>query len=173
MASSEGKAAPKSSRHKTGANLLPEALAVDLHVLEDEDMIRSLGRPKFVELCIHGSQAWQEGVSAFTYIPFFFLVFFSFFWVYKIAYRTVFRLLLLRNWTIISAWKCHCAQHLRVVVVVVANFLGAQLPMDSHPQSHTHTPPVLHLAHVTQFCMRVVASTLPSLSYLGMCWQTV
>ena len=69
MASTEGKAAPKSARNKSGAKLLPEALAVDLHVLEDEDMIRSLGREKFVDLCIHGSQGFQEGVSAFAYIP--------------------------------------------------------------------------------------------------------
>ena len=79
MASTEGKAAPKSSRHKSGAKLLPEALAVDLHVLEDEDMIMSLGREKFVELCIHGSQGWQDGVSAFTYIPFLFVFIVLFF----------------------------------------------------------------------------------------------
>lgn len=63
MATNEGRIVTKFSKNKTGAKLLPEALAADLHVLEDEDMIRSLGRDKFVQLSIHGSQGWQEGVS--------------------------------------------------------------------------------------------------------------
>ena len=37
---------------------------MDLYILEDEDMIRALGRDKFVDLSIHGSQGWQNGVSA-------------------------------------------------------------------------------------------------------------
>ena len=73
MASTKGRAAPKSARNKLGAKLLPKAVAVDLHMLEDEDMIRSLGREKFVNLCINGSQGFQEGVSAFTYIPLLFM----------------------------------------------------------------------------------------------------
>jgi hypothetical protein len=51
------------SKNKTSAKLFPEAFAVDLHVLEDDYMIQSLERDKFVELCIHGSQGWQQGVS--------------------------------------------------------------------------------------------------------------
>ena len=56
--------ASKVPKKRTMVNLLPKALAVDLHVLEDENIIRSLGRDKFVELSIHGSQGWQHGVSA-------------------------------------------------------------------------------------------------------------
>ena len=64
MATLEVKSSSKVLKIWTTANLLPEALAVDLHVLEDEIMIRSLGRDKFVQLSINGSQGWQHGVSA-------------------------------------------------------------------------------------------------------------
>jgi hypothetical protein len=50
-----------------GAKLLPEVLAADLHVLEDEDMIKSLGRDKFVQLSIHDLQGWQQGVSTYSH----------------------------------------------------------------------------------------------------------
>jgi hypothetical protein len=63
MATPEMKSSSKAPRKWTTANLLPEALAVDLYVLEDEIMIRSLGRDKFVQLSINGSQGWQHGVS--------------------------------------------------------------------------------------------------------------
>ena len=76
MASTEGKPAPKTAKNKSAVKLIPEALAADLHVLEDEDLIRSLGREKFVELCIHGSQGWQEGVRALTFISFLFVFIF-------------------------------------------------------------------------------------------------
>jgi hypothetical protein len=55
MARSEAKVVGKMSKNKTSTKLLPEALAVALHVLEDEYMVQSLERDKFVELCIHGS----------------------------------------------------------------------------------------------------------------------
>ena len=63
MATIEGKKPYKVSKKRSGAKLLPKALAVNLHVLEDEDMIRALGRDKFVQLSMHGSQGWQQGVS--------------------------------------------------------------------------------------------------------------
>ena len=63
MATSESAVAVKKLKNKTSARLLPEALAVDWHVLEDDVMIQTLGREKFVELCIYGSQGWQQGVS--------------------------------------------------------------------------------------------------------------
>ena len=63
MATSELKTPSKTTRNRTAARLLPEALAADWHVLEDEDMIKSLGREKFVELSVHGPQGWQPGVS--------------------------------------------------------------------------------------------------------------
>lgn len=56
MATIEGKTTSKVATNKTGTKLLPEALAADLHVLEDKDMIRSLGRDKFVQLSKHGLQ---------------------------------------------------------------------------------------------------------------------
>ena len=56
--------ASKAPKKCTTTNLLPEAFAVDLYILEDEDMIRALGRDKFVDLSIHGLQGWQHGVSA-------------------------------------------------------------------------------------------------------------
>jgi hypothetical protein len=43
MATSEAKVAGKTPKNKTSAKLLPEALAVDLHVSEDDYMIQSLG----------------------------------------------------------------------------------------------------------------------------------
>ena len=61
MATTEGRTTSKVAKNMNGVKLLPEA--ADLHVLEDEDMIRSLGRDKFVQLSIHGSQGWQQGVS--------------------------------------------------------------------------------------------------------------
>ena len=48
MATTKGKTTSKVAKNRTGAKLYLEALAVDLHVLKDEDMIRSLGRDKFV-----------------------------------------------------------------------------------------------------------------------------
>ena len=63
MATTKVKSTPKRFKKWIAANLLPEVLAVDLHVLEDEDMIRSLDRDKFVQLSIHGLQGWQQGVS--------------------------------------------------------------------------------------------------------------
>ena len=54
---------PKVTLSWTTAKLVPEALEVNLHVLEDERMIAWLGREKFVELCIHGTSGWQHGVS--------------------------------------------------------------------------------------------------------------
>lgn len=56
--------ASKTPKKMTMANLLPKALAMDLYVMENENMIRALGNDKFVELSIHGSQSWQHGVSA-------------------------------------------------------------------------------------------------------------
>ena len=57
------KSTPKVALTWTTANLVPEALRVDLHVLEDDRMISWLGRKKFVDLCIHGTSGWQDGVS--------------------------------------------------------------------------------------------------------------
>ena len=88
MASTEGKPAPKTARNKSAVKLIPKALAADLHVLEDEDLIRSLGREKFVELCRHGSQGWQEGVRALTFISFLFVFTFLFREVLKFACLT-------------------------------------------------------------------------------------
>lgn len=65
---------------------------MNLHVVEDGEMIRWLGREKFVQLSIHGTLGWQIGVSAhsyyqigfFSYCLFkfegFFLLFFFWFW---------------------------------------------------------------------------------------------
>ena len=65
--------APKVTLSWTSAKLVPEALEVNLHVLEDDRMISWLGRDKFVHLCIHGTSGWQTGVF-FDPILFFFCV---------------------------------------------------------------------------------------------------
>ncbi len=69
MATPEEKST-KGPKKWTAPRLVPKALAVDLCVLEDEEMIRSLGRDKFLELSIHGSQGWQQGVSVPSENPF-------------------------------------------------------------------------------------------------------
>ena len=58
MVTTEGKTASKISKNRSGAKLFLEVFAVNLHVVEDEDMIRSLGRDKFVQLSIHSLQGW-------------------------------------------------------------------------------------------------------------------
>ena len=63
MATPEEKSTPKGPKKWTTTKLVPKTLVVDLHVLEDEEMIRSLGRDKFVQLSIHGSKGWQQRVS--------------------------------------------------------------------------------------------------------------
>lgn len=47
------KITPKISLPWTTTNLVPKAIRVNLHVLEDDRIISWLGRQKFVELCIH------------------------------------------------------------------------------------------------------------------------
>ena len=60
------KSTSKVVKHWTMANLLLEALAVDLHVMEDGEMIRWLGKDKFVQLSIPSMLGWQPGVSAYS-----------------------------------------------------------------------------------------------------------
>lgn len=148
MASTEGKAAPKSARHKSGAKLLPEALAVDLHVVEDEDMIRSLGREKFVDLCINGKQGFQEGVSAFTYIPLLFM-FIVLFYVFRNSH------------TELSIYSCSFANellstpeyvivhsHYVLLLLLLLNFLVHTSTLSvTHRPTHIHSH-VLHYAHL-------------------------
>ena len=62
----EPKSTPKMTLPWTTANLVPEALRANLHVLEDDRMISWLGRWKFVDLCIHGKSGWQDGVSSYV-----------------------------------------------------------------------------------------------------------
>lgn len=52
----------------TTAMLLPELLDYNFHVLEDEDMIRWLGRETFVHTCINGTLDWQDKVKLHVYI---------------------------------------------------------------------------------------------------------
>src|ERR1700737_574965 len=74
----EAKSTPKVTLPWTTANLVPEALRANLHVLEDDRMISWLGRRKFVDLCIHGKRGWQEGVSSFCLpLPLYILFFFG------------------------------------------------------------------------------------------------
>ena len=49
----------KASFHWMMAILVPDALYAQLHVLEDDRMISWLGRDKFVDLSIHGTNGWQ------------------------------------------------------------------------------------------------------------------
>jgi hypothetical protein len=53
----------------TTAKLVPELLEYNLHVLEDEDMIRWLGRESFVHTCINGPLGWQDKVNVIFLIP--------------------------------------------------------------------------------------------------------
>ena len=65
---SEGsKPTPKITLPWTTTNLVYEALHVNLHVLEDDRMTSWLQRKFFVELCIHGTNGWQDGVSLLTF----------------------------------------------------------------------------------------------------------
>ena len=47
----------------TNARLVPEALEANFHALEDDDMIKWLGREVFVDTCINGPPGWQDNVS--------------------------------------------------------------------------------------------------------------
>jgi hypothetical protein len=46
----------------TTARLVPEALEANFHALEDDDMIKWLGRATFVDICINGPPGWQDKV---------------------------------------------------------------------------------------------------------------
>lgn len=52
----------------TTAKLVPELLEHNFHVLEDEDMIRWLGRETFVHTCINGPLGWQDKVQLHLFI---------------------------------------------------------------------------------------------------------
>ena len=90
MATTEGKTAFKVSKNMSGMELLPEAFAVNLHVVKDKDMIRSLGRDKFVQLSIHGSQGWQQGVNTPSHnLSYYFLLACFCFVGHKLAYTPI------------------------------------------------------------------------------------
>lgn len=42
--------------------LVPEVLDHNFCALEDADMIRWLGREKFVDTCVNGTPGWQDNV---------------------------------------------------------------------------------------------------------------
>ena len=46
----------------TTARLVPEALESNFHALEDDDMIKWLGRAAFVDTYINGTLGWQDKV---------------------------------------------------------------------------------------------------------------
>jgi hypothetical protein len=52
----------------TTAMIVPEVLHYNFHALEDEDMIRWLGREIFVDTCINGPLGWQDKVSVCIYL---------------------------------------------------------------------------------------------------------
>ena len=52
----------------TTALLVPEVLEYNFHALEDEDMIRWLGRERFVDTCINGNLGWQDKVRLCIYM---------------------------------------------------------------------------------------------------------
>ena len=56
----------------TTARLDPEALEHNFHALEDEDMIKWLGRATFVDTCINGTLGWQEKIRIFFFLFHFF-----------------------------------------------------------------------------------------------------
>ena len=46
----------------TTTRLVPEVLESNFHALEDDDMIKWLGRATFVDTCINGGLGWQDKV---------------------------------------------------------------------------------------------------------------
>lgn len=106
-------------------------LVVDLHVLEDEDMIRSLEREKFVEMCLHGSQSWQQGVNAFTKLPFVFVCIYMVFVCWNLHTH-------------------HALQYYTLINVMVSThkFLGVK--------NHIHTHTWFDLNYICVFVMHVI-----------------
>lgn len=46
----------------TSARLISEALESNFHALENDDMIKWLGKTTFVDTCINGTLGWQDKV---------------------------------------------------------------------------------------------------------------
>lgn len=63
MASNKSPAVSTNALSWTTAKLVPELLDYNFHVLEDDDMIRWLGRETFVHTCINGTLGWQDKVK--------------------------------------------------------------------------------------------------------------
>jgi len=49
----------------TTAMLVPEVLDHNFCALEDADMIRWLGREKFMDTCVNGTPGWQDNVRLY------------------------------------------------------------------------------------------------------------